>query len=67
MRWEPSKMGTNGARRRTLRGPRRESTRTSMLRRITLESLEPRTLLDATLPTPTVVANSPIDITADEG
>ena len=61
MRWEPSKMGMKGARRRTLRGPRRESARNSMLRRITLEALESRTLLDATLPTPTVVANSQIE------
>ena len=61
MRWEPSKMGMKGARRRTLRGPRRESARNSMLRRITLEALESRTLLDATLPAPTVVANSQIE------
>src|SRR5690242_4073775 len=66
MRWEPSKMGTKGARRRTLHGPRRKSTRNSVLRQITLEGLEPRTLLDATLPTPTVLS-SPMNITGDEG
>ena len=38
-----------------------------MLRRITLESLESRTLLDATLPAPTVVATSQMNITGDEG
>ena len=66
MRWEPSKMGTNGARRRTLRGPRREAARNTMLRRITLESLESRIVLDASLPAPTV-ATSPMNITGDEG
>jgi subtilisin-like proprotein convertase family protein len=48
-----------------LRGPRREAARTS-LRRITLDALEPRVLLDATLPSP-AVATSPINITGDEG
>ena len=66
MRWEPSKMESKGARRRTLRGPRREAARNTMLRRITLEALESRTLLDASLPAPTV-ATSPINITSDEG
>ena len=66
MSWEPSKIGTNGARRRDASGTRREAARNSILRRITLESLEPRVLLDATLPTPTVVT-SPINITGDEG
>jgi subtilisin-like proprotein convertase family protein len=37
-----------------------------VLRRVTLEALEPRTLLDATLPTPAVLS-SPINITGDEG
>src|SRR5437764_15256722 len=68
MRSEPSKLGMKGARGRTLRGPRRESARNSMLRQIALEALGPRTLLAATpLPTPAVLPSSQVDISNSEG
>src|SRR3954451_2174658 len=66
MRSEPAKMGTKGTRGRTLRGPRRGLARNSMLRRIALEALEPRTLM-AVLPTPTVLPNSQVDISNSRG
>src|SRR3954451_6308757 len=66
MRSEPAKVGTKGTRGRTLRGSRRELARNSMLRRIALEALEPRTLM-AVLPTPTVLPNSQVDVSTSRG
>src|SRR4051812_22590089 len=65
MRSEPAKMGTKGTRGRT-RGPRHGIARNSMLRRIALEALEPRTLM-AVVPTPTVLPNSQVDISTSRG
>ena len=57
MHREPSMKGTTGELVRTMRSPRRESSRNSKLRRLALEGLEYRMLL-STLPTPTVVSGS---------
>lgn len=66
MRSEPAKMGTNRIHGRTLRGPRRELARKSMLKRIALEALEPRTLM-AVLPAPTVLPNGLVNISGSRG
>ncbi len=67
MLWEASEVGTKGGRVRPQSGSRREPARKSSRRRHALESLEPRTLLATatTLATPTVVANSQVDITTN--
>ena len=74
MRSERSEVKAKGGHDQALAGLRRESARKSALRRLTLESLEERTLLatlpgsllapipQSTLPAPLVVPNSPINV-----
>ena len=62
MRSEASEVRFRGGRQRPLAQARRGAARNSVLRRIALEALEPRTLLaTSALPTPTVPTN-PVDI-----